>query len=265
MGILNVTPDSFSDAGCFFHQQAALDRACVMIEEGADIIDIGGASSRPGAQPVSTEEELARVIPVIERLHAISDICISIDTDNAVVMSAAVHAGAGMINDIRALRAEHALSTAAGLNVPICLMHMQGNPATMQHNPSYTGDVIDEINQFFRQRIHACEQFGIPPQHMILDPGFGFGKSVHHNLLILKRLAEFNSHRRPILLGVSRKNTLGVVLQKSVSERLSAGLAAAVYTALQGVGIMRTHDVSETVQALSMLDAIVQVDIDAGL
>lgn len=257
MGVLNVTPDSFSDAGLYQDVHTAYDKALAMIELGADIIDIGGASSRPGAVGVSIDEELERVIPVIERIRAAQDICISIDTDNAQVMSAAVAAGASFINDIRALRGSNALSVAADLDVPVCLMHMQGEPASMQVKPHYAGDLIDEINQFFNERIDLCEQAGINRRQLMIDPGFGFGKSVAHNLLLLQRLAEFLPHQVPILLGVSRKNTLGVVLQKAVMERLYGGIAAAVFAALQGVTIIRTHDVSETNQALQMLDAIV--------
>ena len=257
MGVLNVTPDSFSDAGLFLDENAACKRAEAMIEQGADIIDIGGESSRPGAVAVSSADELARVVPIIKHIRAISDICISIDTHKATVMEAAVHAGASLINDINALQSEGALATAAALRVPVCLMHMQGAPATMQNNPHYQNDVVDEINQFFYGRIHACEQAGILREHLILDPGFGFGKSILHNLQIIKRLAEYQQHALPVLLGVSRKSTLGSVLQTAVMDRMPGGLATAVFAALQGISIIRTHDVSETNQALKMIDAIV--------
>lgn len=257
MGVLNVTPDSFSDAGRYLNLDAACQRARVMIEQGADMIDIGGESTRPGAAATSCTEELARVIPVIEHIRATSDICISIDTQKPDVMEAAVHAGASMINDINALQQDGALPLVARLRVPVCLMHMRGTPETMQDNPQYEEDIVDDINQFFHQRIEACLQVGIEREYLIIDPGFGFGKSVSHNLLILKRLAEFQQHRLPVLLGVSRKSTLGAVSQKIVSERLPAGLAAAVFAALHGVTMIRTHDVDETRQGLDMIDAIV--------
>lgn len=256
MGVLNVTPDSFSDGGQYVDVTQAYQRAQEMIAQGADLIDIGGESTKPGAEVVSCTAELERVIPVIEAIRANSDICISIDTHKADVMQSAVMAGASMINDIKALTGEGALATAARLKVPVCLMHMQGTPKTMQDNPHYTHDVVDEVNDFFQQRIAACLQAGILLEHLILDPGIGFGKTVQHNLQILKRLAEFQRHQLPILLGVSRKSTIGAVLQKTVTERLSGGIAVAVFAALQGVTIIRTHDVDETKQALQMIDAI---------
>jgi len=257
MGVLNTTPDSFSDGGQFLDAHSAYSHAMRMIESGADLIDMGGESSKPGALAVAGSEELARVIPVIERIHAQSDICISIDTSKAEVMSAAVAAGASIINDISALSGEGALAVAATLNVAVCLMHMQGVPQTMQHAPCYTQDVVDEINQFFQQRLAVCMQAGIARERIILDPGFGFGKSVQHNLQIIKRLREFQQHNQPLLLGVSRKSTLGAIGHTTVNERLHAGIAAAVFAALQGVAIIRTHDVSETRQALQMVQAIV--------
>ena len=257
MGVLNVTPDSFSDGGDFLNVSHAYDRAQEMIAEGVDIIDIGGESSKPGAVPVSSAEELARVIPVIERIRAASDVCISIDTYKAEVMDAAVSAGATLINDIKALTDKGALATAARLNVPVCLMHMRGEPQSMQNNPHYSMDVVEEINDFFQQRITACVHAGISLEHLILDPGFGFGKSVAHNLCILNRLGEFQQHHLRLLLGVSRKSTLGAVLQRQVFELLPGGLALAVFAALQGVTIIRTHDVDATSQALKMIHAIV--------
>jgi dihydropteroate synthase len=258
MGILNVTPDSFSDGGRFVDPAQAFQHAQSMIEQGADIIDIGGESTRPGAPRISDTEELERVIPVIERIQAASDTMLSIDTQKAYVMQEAVNAGAGFINDINALRSPDALSTAASLDLPICLMHMQGEPSSMQVNPTYTNHIIDEINAFFTRRIQACENAKIPREHLIIDPGIGFGKSVEHNLTILKHLSSFKVHQLPILLGVSRKSTIGVIIHKLVLERLSAGIAAAVFAALQGVTIIRTHDVAETKQALDMLDSIVR-------
>ncbi len=257
MGVLNVTPDSFSDAGQFLDPSKALQRALDMIEQGADIIDIGGESSRPGAAPISCNAELARVIPVIEHIRASLDICLSIDTCKADVMEAAVAAGASMINDINALRGDGVLAVVARLDVPVCLMHMQGAPDTMQNNPYYSDDIVDEINQFFHLRIEACTRAGIARERLILDPGFGFGKSVQHNLRLVNRLVEFQQHRLPVLLGVSRKSTLGAVLQKNVHARLLGGLAVAVFAAQNGASIIRTHDVDETNQALQMLNAVV--------
>ena len=257
MGVLNVTPDSFSDAGRYLDMGVACQRAQDMIEQGADIIDIGGESSRPGAVAVSCEDELARVIPVIERIRSTSDICISIDTCKAEVMVAAVAAGASLINDINALQSEGALSAAVCMTAPVCLMHMQGSPVTMQNHPHYSQDIVSEINQFFYQRIEACERAGIQRERLILDPGFGFGKSIQHNLLLLKRLDEFQQHSLPVLLGVSRKSTLGAILKKSVANRMPGGLATAVFALLRGVTIIRTHDVDETKQALQMIDAII--------
>jgi dihydropteroate synthase len=257
MGILNVTPDSFSDGGRFLAVNAAYQQAQCLIEQGADIIDIGGESTKPGADDVSCSEELERVIPVIERIRAVSDVCISIDTCKAAVMKAAVAAGASFINDIKALRAEGALQVAAELKVPVCLMHMQGVPKSMQENPYYANDVVDDINQFFQQRIEACLDVGMSRKNLMVDPGFGFGKSVQHNLCIVKRLVEFQQHGLPVLLGVSRKSTIGAILQKPVLDRLVGGIALEVVAALQGVSIIRTHDVGSTNQALQMVDAIV--------
>lgn len=257
MGILNVTPDSFSDGGFFFKRQDALHRVQTMIEQGADIIDVGGESSRPGAVEISCAEELDRVIPIIECIRSMSDVGISIDTRKAVVMKEAVAAGASLINDIHALQGADALSVVASLDVPVCLMHMQGLPDLMQANPHYDGCIVDAINCFFEQRIQACIHAGISPKRLILDPGFGFGKSVNHNLLLLKNLAAFQRHGLPLLLGVSRKSTLGAITKKTVDARMPAGIASAVFAACQGVRIIRTHDVGETHQALQMLEAIV--------
>jgi dihydropteroate synthase len=256
MGILNVTPDSFSDGGTYYVKESAIEHAQRMIAEGADIIDIGGESSRPGALPVSIDEELARVIPVIEHLGAESDTCISIDTTKAEVMQAAVCAGASIINDIMGLRGNGALAMAAKLNVPVCLMHMQGEPGTMQNSPQYRQDVVDEINAFFQQRIEACLSAGIARKNLILDPGFGFGKTPQHNLRIVNQLAKFHSHHLPLMLGVSRKSTLGIILNSPVDKRVAGGLAIAVIAALQGIAIIRTHEVFATKQALVMVQAI---------
>ena len=260
MGILNATPNSFSDGGLFLDPKKASQRARELLALGADIIDVGGESSNPYASPVSLQEEIDRVIPVIEQLRAISDVCISIDTYKPEVMQAAVAAGASFINDIKALTEPSALSVAASQHVPVCLMHMRGTPVNMQDNPQYENGVMEDIHLFLKERIEACLNVGILHDHLILDPGFGFGKSVSHNLLLLNRIAELRRYNCPVLLGVSRKSTIGAVLQKDVGERLSGGLAITVYAALQGVGIFRTHDVDETCQALNMVHAIVGQD-----
>lgn len=261
MGVLNITPNSFSDAGCYQNTQKACLRALEMLEQGVDIIDVGGEASNPygGCAPVSSDEELSRVIPVILAIRERSDICISIDTCKAVVMKQAVQAGASMINDIMALQADDALTTAHRLNVPVCLMHMQGNPLTMQDAPRYPDGVVGHINHFFSERIKACTEAGIPEKHLILDPGIGFGKSTSHNLTILNELKAFDHHQLPVMLGVSRKGVIGQVLNKSISERMIGGITIALYAVMQGVKIIRTHDVDETSQALRMLDAINRV------
>ncbi|WP_242602047.1 dihydropteroate synthase [Legionella yabuuchiae] len=256
MGILNVTPDSFSDGGQFLKKETAVQKALQLIRDGAEIIDIGGESSRPGAGVISVSEELDRVIPVLEQLRCETDIPISIDTYKPEVMVEAVRRGATMINDIYALRSKGAIETAAKLNVPICIMHMQGTPQTMQKAPHYKQSVIDEINSFFQERIIACEQAGINKERLILDPGFGFGKTVQHNLLLIKRFKAFQCHNRPLLLGVSRKSTLGVLLQKEVHERITGGIVMMLYAALQGMAIIRTHDVEETRQALEIMHVL---------
>ena len=257
MGVLNVTPDSFSDGGKFLDPTQACKQAILMIKQGADIIDIGGESSKPGALPVTSSEELARVIPVIEQIRAISDVCISVDTCKAQVMEEAVIAGASLINDISAFSDPAALAIAANHSVPICLMHMKGSPQTMQEDPQYVDDVVLEINDFFQQRIQACVDAGIARERIIIDPGFGFGKTIQHNMLLVRRLVEFQQHNQPVLLGVSRKSTLGAILEKPVNERLIGGIVISVLAALQGVALIRTHDVDETQQALKMIQAIV--------
>lgn len=255
MGILNCTPDSFSDGGKYVDYGEAVKHARGMIAAGADIIDIGGESTKPGALTVSIDEELSRVIPVIEQIRQESAVRISIDTSKAEVMRAAVNAGATMINDVRALQNEGALEAASELQVPICMMHMQGLPETMQDSPRYIA-VIDEINQFFTQQIARCVAAGIARSQLILDPGFGFGKTVAHNLTILKYLDEFKQHQLPLLLGVSRKSTLGIVLDKPVDQRLYGGLAVAAHAFMHGVAMLRTHDVDQTKQVFRILQAI---------
>ena len=256
MGILNLTLDSFSDGGRFIARDAALKHALKMVEEGAAIIDIGGESTRPGARPVSPEEELQRVIPVIETLAEEVPVPISVDTSKAQVMREAVSAGAGLINDVMALREPGALQAAAEAGVPVCLMHMQGEPRTMQHAPCYE-HVVTEVKAFLQGRVEACEEAGIPRRQIILDPGFGFGKSLQHNLELLKNLDQFVSLELPLLVGISRKSMIGSLLgERPVEERLYGSLAAAVMAAMKGGTIIRVHDVRATVDALAVVSAV---------
>lgn len=257
MGILNVTPDSFSDGGDFVHLESALQRAQHMIHEGADIIDIGGESTRPGATPITLQEEIARVVPVIKALRQTHiSIPISIDTRHAAVMRAALEAGASMINDVAALQAPGALEVAAQFQVPVCLMHMQNDPQNMQLNPVYE-NILEELYQFFEQRIAACEQAGILRKNIWIDPGFGFGKSMlEHNLTLLGNLSYFTALGCPILVGLSRKSMLGAILNAPVDQRLIGGVAAAVLAAVQGAHIIRTHDVTATKEALMVCNAV---------
>jgi len=255
MGILNVTPDSFSDGGIFLARDAAVTHALLMVEEGADIIDVGGESTRPGAQAVSVQEELDRVIPVIEAIASAVPVPISIDTSKPEVMRAAVAAGAGLINDVRALRATDALKTAAALGVPVCLMHMQGEPRSMQHHPVYT-DVVVEVRDFLQERIEACIAAGIPRQRMLVDPGFGFGKTVEHNLDLLRRLGELRALGMPILAGLSRKSMIGALFGLPVEQRLHASVALALIAVQNGATILRVHDVRATREAIRMFEAV---------
>jgi len=255
MGILNVTPDSFSDGGCFIKPDDARYQLDKMLADGADIIDIGGESTRPGAQAVSAEEELARVIPVIEALRAQSEVFISVDTSKAAVMTAAVAAGADMINDVRALREADALNAAAALQTPACLMHMQGEPRSMQQQPEYK-NVLAEVKDFLNERIDACEQAGIKREQLLIDPGFGFGKNLQHNLSLFRQLPDLQSFGLPILVGVSRKSMIGTVLDIPVEERMAAGVALAGLAVWLGAAIIRTHDVRETADAVRMCYAV---------
>jgi len=257
MGVLNVTPDSFSDGGRFADPRRAVDRAGVMLEEGAAIIDVGGESTRPGAAPVSEQEETDRVVPVIEALQSAFDAPISIDTSKPGVMRAAVAAGAGLINDVRALREPGALETAAGLRVPVCLMHMQGEPRTMQAAPRYD-DVVTEVHGFLLARAAACEQAGIPRERILIDPGFGFGKTLAHNLSLLKHLDRLAETGYPVLVGLSRKSMIGALLDLPVEERLHASVALAVLAVERGARVVRAHDVAPTVQALAMCQAVAE-------
>ena len=255
MGILNVTPDSFSDGGIFLARDAAVAHALAMVEEGADIIDVGGESTRPGAQAVSVQDELDRVIPVIEAIVRAVPVPVSIDTSKPEVMRAAVAAGAGLINDVRALRATGAVETAAALEVPVCLMHMQGEPRSMQHHPVYT-DVAGEVHGFLQERIEACVAAGIPRQRLLIDPGFGFGKTVEHNLELLRRLGELRALGAPILAGLSRKSMIGALLGLPVAQRLQASVALALIAVQNGATILRVHDVRATREAIRMFEAV---------
>ncbi len=255
MGILNVTPDSFSDGGIFFKRAEAILRAEQMVEEGADIIDIGGESTRPGAAVVSVEEELARVVPVIERLRERIPVPISIDTSKPDVMRAAVAAGATMINDVCALREPGALKAAAELKMPVCLMHMQGEPRTMQDDPVY-GDVVVEVRDFLAGRIAAACDAGIPRERIVVDPGFGFGKTVAHNLALLRNLRELATLGVPVLAGLSRKSLIGKLLGLPVERRANASVALALLAVQNGARIVRVHDVAPTVEAIRMFEAV---------
>ncbi|WP_443019970.1 dihydropteroate synthase [Shewanella sp. KX20019] len=254
MGILNVTPDSFSDGGEFSSFEAACRQADNMVAQGATFIDIGGESTRPGAKDVSEADELARVIPLIEYVTKAHDVWISIDTSKPVVMRAAVAAGAHLINDVRALQEPGALAAAGELGVPVCLMHMQGQPRTMQQAPVYD-DIVKDISSFFEERIAACVGVGIKRDNIVLDPGFGFGKSLAHNYQLLQRLAEFSSFELPLLAGLSRKSMFGQLLNREVSQRLSASLAGNMLALQAGANIVRVHDVQETADMMAVLSA----------
>ncbi|MBW0278223.1 dihydropteroate synthase [Shewanella xiamenensis] len=254
MGILNVTPDSFSDGGKFSSFELACQHADEMVAQGALIIDIGGESTRPGAADVSVEDELARVVPLVEYVAKHHDVWISVDTSKPEVMRQAVNAGAHLINDVRALLEPGALETAAQLNVPICLMHMQGAPRTMQSAPEYQ-DVIADVFKFLNERIQACLEAGIPRERLLIDPGFGFGKTLEHNYELLAKLECFAQFELPILIGLSRKSMIGNLLARPTSERLAGSLAGAMIAAQKGAHIIRVHDVPETVDMLKVLQA----------
>jgi len=255
MGILNVTLDSFSDGGLWAEKDRALTHASEMVRAGADIIDIGGESTRPGSRDIELQEELDRVIPLIECLVSETGIPVSIDTSKPEVMLAAVEAGAGMINDVFALRRPGALEAAAGLSVPVCIMHMQGKPRDMQHDPAY-GNVVSEVLDFLLGRARDCQDAGIPARQILIDPGFGFGKTLQHNMRLLRALPEFVASGYPVLVGISRKSMLGQLTGQAVDRRLHASLAAAVLAAHAGVSIVRVHDVAETVDALKIVAAL---------
>jgi len=255
MGVLNVTPDSFSDGGRYADVPAALARAREMVDEGAAVIDVGGESTRPGAAPVGAAEELRRVLPVIEALAAELAVPVSVDTSRPEVMRRAVEAGAALINDVRALRGAGALETAAEAGVPVCLMHMQGEPGSMQADPHYR-DVVGEVRAFLEARIDACERAGIPRRCILIDPGFGFGKTVAHNLRLLNQLERVAAIGLPVLVGLSRKSLIGKILDAPVERRLYGSLAAAVTAVLGGARVVRTHDVRATVEALAVVQAV---------
>jgi dihydropteroate synthase len=254
MGVLNVTPDSFSDGGRFLEHGAALAHARKLIGEGADLIDIGGESTRPGAAPVSEDEELARVIPLVEALRE-ARIPISVDTRRVRVMREALAAGASMVNDVEALESPGALEAVAASDCAVCLMHKKGDPATMQRDPDYA-DVVAEVKEYLAARIAAAEQAGIARNRIVIDPGFGFGKTPAHNVELLRRLDEFRSLGVAVAAGWSRKSTLGVITGKPVEERLAASIAAALLAAQHGAHILRVHDVAETRDALAVWQAL---------
>lgn len=257
MGILNVTPDSFSDGGRYAALDAALERARQIVAEGAAIIDVGGQSTRPGALGVEASVEIARVVPVIEGIAASCDVAISIDTSKPSVMRAAVAAGACIINDVFALREPGARAVAAELSAGVCLMHMQGEPRTMQDSPHYN-DVVAEVMEFLAHERRACIEAGVANDAIALDPGFGFGKNLEHNLTLLRDLPRFGALHAPLLVGVSRKSVIGKILGKSVSDRLYGGLGLAALAVANGARIIRTHDVGPTVDAVRSISAVLQ-------
>jgi dihydropteroate synthase len=255
MGVLNVTPDSFSDGGRYVSHARALEHAQLMIEAGAAIIDVGGESTRPGALTVSVEEELRRVIPVIEQLARGGHAIVSVDTSTPEVMVAAVAAGAALINDVRGLQRPGALEAAAAADCAVCVVHMQGEPQTMQQRPEYT-DVVADVKLFLHRRVAACEAAGIERDRIVIDPGFGFGKTVAHNLALVRQLPDFLALRLPVLMGMSRKSTIGVITGRADADQMAGSLALAVAAVLRGAHIIRAHDVAQTVDALKVAHAV---------
>ncbi len=258
MGVLNVTPDSFSDGGRHLELRSAIAAGVAMAAAGVDIVDIGGESTRPGSLPPGPEAEIARIIPVIRELRSACDVLISVDTSESTVMSAAVAAGADMLNDVRALSRPGAMAAARTAGVPVCLMHMQGTPATMQREPRYA-DVVEEVLAFLTRRVAECVAAGLPPESLILDPGFGFGKTMLHNLALLRRLGALVATGLPVLAGLSRKALIGQLTGDERGlpvERLGGSLALALMARAQGARIVRVHDVAPTVQAFRVMDAI---------
>lgn len=260
MGVINVTPDSFSDGGKHLDLPAALERAEAMVAEGVAIFDVGGESTRPGADDVPLDAELERVIPLIEALHTEFDLPISIDTQKPNVMRAAVAAGAGLVNDVNALRDAGAVQAISELAVPVCLMHMQGRPRTMQDAPQYA-NVVDDVLGYLEDRIQVCSEAGIQKSQLLVDPGFGFGKSLDHNLDLLANLSRFSSLGCPVLVGMSRKRMIGEITGRSVDGRLAGGLAAAALAVQNGAKIIRTHDVAETVDTIKLITAASEFNI----
>jgi dihydropteroate synthase len=258
MGILNVTPDSFSDGGLYLTADAAIEQAELMVAEGAAIIDIGGESTRPGADAVTEQQELDRVIPVIEKLSVSLDVPVSVDTSGPEVMRAAVAAGAEMINDVRALQREGALQAAVDLQKPVCLMHMRGEPGTMQQRPEYH-DVVADVTQFLTERMAQCCAAGLAKDLIVLDPGFGFGKTVDNNLTLLAELQQLVNIGRPLLVGMSRKSTLGSITGRDTGELMPASVAAAVIAVMLGAQIVRVHDVAASVDALKVVRAVTEL------
>ncbi|MEC4166332.1 MULTISPECIES: dihydropteroate synthase [unclassified Pseudomonas] len=259
MGILNVTPDSFSDGGRFAAVDAALRHAQAMVEAGATLIDVGGESTRPGAPAVSSQEELDRVAPVVERISRELDVIISVDTSAPIVMTEVARLGAGLINDVRSLRREGALQAAAATGLPVCLMHMLGEPGDMQDNPHYE-DLVGEVSAFLADSMARCAAAGIGPESIVLDPGFGFAKTLQHNLSLFKHMEALHALGRPLLVGVSRKSMVGQTLNRPVAERLYGSLALAALAMTKGARILRVHDVAETVDVVRMIAAVDSAD-----
>lgn len=260
MGVLNTTPDSFSDGGNYYRGEKlnldlALTRAEQMLKEGAAIIDVGGESTRPGAAPVSEQQELDRVVPVVEAIVTRLDVPVSVDTSTPAVIRQSAAAGAALINDVRALQREGALAAAAATGLPVCLMHMQGEPETMQQRPEYN-NVLAQVRDFFEARIRACVSAGIGREQLLLDPGFGFGKSLAHNLTLLRELASFQDFQLPLVVGLSRKSLLGTLLGREVAERLPGSLALALEAVSRGAAIVRTHDVAATGDVIRVHQAL---------
>ena len=259
MGIINMTPDSFSDGGQFFAVDKAMQQAAAMVEAGAKIIDIGGESTRPGAQPVSLDDERKRVLPVVNAVkHQFPNVVISVDTSKPDLMADAIEAGCEFINDVNALRAPGAIDVVANSDVAVCLMHMLGKPRTMQQHPQYNS-VVQDVYTFLRQRVETCISAGIARDRLVVDPGFGFGKSLEHNILLLKHLREFKELGVALLVGVSRKSMIGTILDKPVDKRLIGSVTLAAMALLRGTDIIRVHDVEATMDVLKIINAVESV------
>ena len=263
MGIVNVTPDSFSDGGCHATVEAAVAHGLRLVDEGADVLDIGGESTRPGAEPVDQATELARVLPVVEALAARTAVPIAIDTTKPRVMRAALEAGAGMVNDVMALRTDGALEAVSASKAAVVLMHMAGEPRTMQQAPAYD-DVVGEVHRFLAERVFACEMSGIDKRRIVIDPGFGFGKALEHNLALLAQLKRFTEIGVPVLAGLSRKSSLGQITGRAVGDRVAASVAAHLLAVQNGAMLVRVHDVAATVDALKVWTAVASVPTPRG-